>query len=127
MKKGGATAIQAWIDEQMTGKSCVVVLVGKETAGRRWVKYEIEKGWNSKKGLVGVHIHRLKNLAQSQDTKGANPFETFTMCEGKKRMKDIVKTYDPPYTDSKDVYAYIEANLAAWVEEAIQIRNDFKC
>ena len=42
-------------------------------------------------------------------------------------MKDIVKTYDPPYTDSKDVYAYIEANLAAWVEEAIQIRNDFKC
>jgi hypothetical protein len=34
-----------------------------------------------------------------------------------------VKAYDPPYSGSKDVYDYISKNLAAWVEEAITIRN----
>jgi hypothetical protein len=83
VKKGGNDAIEQWIAEEMKGKSCLVVLIGKETAGRKWVKYEIEKAWNDKKGVVGVYIHNLKNLAGEQDTKGNNPFTTFTMCEGK--------------------------------------------
>ena len=42
VEAGGAKAIQKWIDEQMAGKSCNVVLIGSETAGRRWVEYEIK-------------------------------------------------------------------------------------
>lgn len=33
--KGGDAAIRKWIDDQMKGKSCNVVLIGSKTAGRR--------------------------------------------------------------------------------------------
>ena len=41
--KGGDGAIRKWIDDQMRGRSCVVVLVGSKTAGRKWINYEIQK------------------------------------------------------------------------------------
>lgn len=127
VKKGGDSAIKRWIDEQMKGKSCVVVLIGRQTAGRKWVNYEIEKGWNEKKGVLGVYIHNLKDLAGHQDQKGANPFETFTVCDDQRKLSSAVKAYDPPYTTSTYVYSHIKENLADWVEEAIRIRDTFRC
>lgn len=127
VKKGGDSAIQKWIDDELKGKGCVVVLIGAKTANRKWVDYEIKKGWGRRKGLLGVHIHRLKNLAKEQDVKGANPFEGFTLCEGKKKLASVVKTYDPPQSTSTSVYEYIQKNLADWVDEAVTIRANFKC
>jgi len=43
IKKGGDAAIQKWIDDQMDGKSVAIVLIGANTAGRKWIKYEIKK------------------------------------------------------------------------------------
>ena len=40
----------------MKRKTCVVVLIGAETADRPWVKHEIEEGWNDGKGVVGVYM-----------------------------------------------------------------------
>jgi len=37
VKKGGDAAIQRWIDGQLFGKSCAVVLIGAQTAGRKWI------------------------------------------------------------------------------------------
>jgi hypothetical protein len=125
VKKRGDAGIEEWIDEQMKGKSCVVVLIGSHTAGRKWVNYEILTGWKSGKGVVGVHIHRLKTLNGNQDSKGANPFATFTVGVGKRALSSVVKTYDPPFTDSQQVYAHIKNNLSDWVDEAIRIRNNF--
>lgn len=45
---GGDAAIEKWIDEQLDGKSCNVVLIGEKTAGRKWINYEIKSAWNSK-------------------------------------------------------------------------------
>ena len=101
---------------------CVVVLIGSQTSGRRWVTHEIVKGWNDKKGVVGVYIHNLKNESQRQDAKGRNPFDYVTYGQQKK-LSAVVKAYDPPYSDSAQVYAHIAANLSGWVEEAIAIRN----
>ncbi len=101
VKKRGEDAIKAWIDEQMSGKSCVVVLIGSQTAGRKWVKHEITKGWDSKKGVVGVYIHNLKNTLNLTDTKGRNPFDDFTVGADKKKLSTIVKAYDPPYSAYK--------------------------
>lgn len=123
VKRGGDAAIKRWIDAQLNGRSCTVVLIGSETAGRPWINYEIEKSWNDGKGLLGVHIHNLKDFSGSQTRKGANPFETFTMQSSGRRLSDFVKTYDPPYFDSKQVYNYIGLNLAAWIEDAIRIRS----
>lgn len=122
---GGDSAIKRWIDGQLSGKSCAVVLIGSATAGRKWINYEIEKAWNDKKGVVGVYIHNLKDRLDNQSSKGGNPFDTFTLDDGRKKLSSVVKAYDPPYTISTNVYKHIKDNLDGWVEEAISIRNDY--
>lgn len=123
IKRGGEDWIKRWIAGQMDGKSCAVVLIGSNTAGRKWIEYEIEKAWNGEKGLVGIYIHNLKNREGRQSIKGANPFDRFTLKSGTVQLSSIVKAYDPPFAQSTLVYAHIQANLASWVEEAIRIRS----
>ena len=60
--KGGSAAIEKWISGQMHRRSCTVVLVGSNTAFRKWIDYEIITSWNDKMGVVGIHIHGLENL-----------------------------------------------------------------
>ena len=72
--RGGDTAIRNWINSQMRGKSCAIVLIGRHTSGRKWIKYEIQKAWNDDKGLLGIHIHNLQDRNENQSAKGANPF-----------------------------------------------------
>ena len=81
---------------------------------------------NNNKGVVGVYINRLKDLDGTQSSKGRNPFEDFTVGEKKTALSSIVKAYNPPHTDSKDVYAYISDNLEDWIEEAIEIRDNYE-
>lgn len=45
VKAGGDSAIQKWIDGQLSGKTVAIVLIGQNTAGRKWINYEIEKAW----------------------------------------------------------------------------------
>jgi hypothetical protein len=120
---GGDDAIKRWIDGQMSGKSCAVVLIGKETAGRKWIEHEICKAWNDKKGVLGIYIHNLKGNDQKQSTKGANPFDSITFGVNKAKLSTIVKAYDPALSDSTEVYAYIKKNLSDWVEAAVKIRD----
>jgi hypothetical protein len=53
VKKGGKSAIRKWIDDNMDGRSCVVVLIWRRTADRDWVGYEIKKGWTDRHALLG--------------------------------------------------------------------------
>lgn len=122
VKKGGDPAIRSWIDEQMKGKSCAVVLIGSRTAGRKWINYEIEKAWSDGKGVVGIYIHNLKDRQQNQAIKGGNPFDGFKLDNGN-LLSSIVKAYNPPSTDSQQVYTYISQNLETWIESAITIRK----
>lgn len=125
IKKGGAKAIKKWIDGQLKGRSCTIVLIGEKTAGRKYIKYEIEESWNSGKGVLGIYIHKLKNSDGNQASKGKNPFEDFTMKRDKKKLSSIVKAYNPPYLLSTNVYDYIKKNLSNWTEKAITIRNNY--
>ena len=122
IKKSGDDAIKEWIEDQMKGKSCVVVLIGEKTSTRRWVKYEAKRGWELGKGVVGIYVHGLKDQNGQQSTKGSNPFDSVTI-NGKK-MSNLVKSYDPPYSLSTNVYNYIKNHIADWVEEAIDIRKN---
>lgn len=123
--KGGDAAIERWVESEMKGRSCAIVLIGSQTAGRKWVTYEIMKAWNSGKGVLGVYIHRLKNFAGEQATKGGNPFDYVTLNANGARLSTVVRTYDPPFADSKDAYNFIRSNLADWIETAIAIRNQY--
>jgi hypothetical protein len=121
---GGDEKIKKWIAEQLDGKSCAVVLIGTNTAGRKWINYEIVKAWNDKKGVVGVYVHNLQDSDKKQTTKGNNPFASIKYGDSGKMLSAIVKAYDPPYTTSTFVYSHIKDNLATWVEEAITIRDN---
>jgi hypothetical protein len=120
---GGDKAIEKWIAEQMDGKSCAIVLIGEKTAGRKWIKYEIKKAWGDKKGLLGIFIHNLEDSDGNQSFQGRNPFEDFTVEE--EELSKIVKAHNPPYSRSTSVYNYIKENLEDWVEEAIEIRENY--
>jgi hypothetical protein len=43
--------------------------------------------------------------------------------DSEKKMSSIVKAYNPPYMDSKDVYGHISDNLEGWIEAAVKSRN----
>ncbi len=75
-KKGDA-AIKKWIAEQMYGRSCTVVLAGSNTAGRKWINHEIVKSWDDGMGVVGIHIHGLKNLDGKVATKGSKDSDRY--------------------------------------------------
>lgn len=60
VKRGGDAAIERWIARQMKYRSCTVVLVGSNTASRKWINYEIVRSWNDGMGVVGIHIHGWK-------------------------------------------------------------------
>jgi len=119
--KGGDKAIEKWIDDNMSGKSCVIVFVGEKTAGRKWIKYEIRKAWQEGRGVMGIYVHNLKDSNGNQANKGRNPFEDFKI--GDKTMSSIVKCYDPPYSTSTYVYDHIKENIEEWIEKAIEIRE----
>ena len=123
--RGGDEAIKKWINDQMAGTSCTVVLIGTHTAGRKWINYEIKKSWNDEKGLLGIYIHNLEDRNGKQSIKGKNPFDNFTIRGNNIRLSSIVKAYDPPYSNSKNVYSYIKDHLADWVEEAIKMRSQY--
>jgi hypothetical protein len=115
VKRGGDSAIKRWIDDNMYYRSCVIVLVGSETANRKWVKYEIEKAWNEEKGLLGIYIHNLKCPICGTAFQGANPFEQVPATKGKG-----IKCYNP---NNLDAYNDIRNNIEQWIENAINQRT----
>lgn len=122
--KGGDVAIKKWIANQMSGRTCTVVLVGANTADRKWINHEIIKSWDDGLGVVGIHIHGLKNHAQQTANMGANPFELIGYGDTGKKLSSIVKCYNPKGANSQEKYDWIKKYLSDAVEEAIKIRKD---
>lgn len=116
--------IKEWIDSQMAMRSCIVVLIGKETSSRKWVKYEIEKAYELGKGIVGVYIHGLKNADGEQTTQGANPFYSIYNKDGH-RLSNYVECYNPPHSSSTYVYDDIKGNLSDYIERAIDNKGTY--
>ncbi len=90
-----------------------VVLIGAETASRKWVKYEIKRSHERGNGLLGVYIHKLKDKNGNTDRKGDNPFDNFYVEQGgmKIYLSDIYPTYD--WVDDNGY-----ENFGGWVEKA---------
>ncbi len=121
IKRGGEGAIRQWIDYHMWGRACAVVLIGKDTADRKWINYEIEKAWKDGKGVLGIYFHALKDRNGYQTQKGKNPFSDLTI-DGT-RLDQVVKTYEPPTLESHTAYGWIAEHLDSWVEDAVRARG----
>jgi hypothetical protein len=73
-KKKGSDAIRRMILRHLSGTSVTVVLIGKKTASRPWVKEEIKHSIAQNNGLLGIHIHHLKNQkGESAFFRGSKP------------------------------------------------------
>ena len=120
----GDSAIKKWIADQMEGKSCTVILVGSNTANRKWINHEIVKSWDSNMGVVCIRIHGLENFDGKTSTMGKNPLDYITHGETKKKLSSMAKCYNPKGENSRERYAWISEHLANAVAEAIRIRNE---
>lgn len=110
--------VKNWINENLKGKSCLIVLVGSETANRKWVKYEIQRAWESGLAVVGIYIHRLKCPRNDFSSKGNNPFDSFKFKLNGDTIKPLI--FNPSYSDT---YNDIKNNIDGWVEQAIKQRG----
>ena len=121
IKKKGDQAIKNWIDSNMRGRDCLVVLVGTRTSGRRWVQYEIGRAWELNMGVCGIYIHSLKDREGKQSTKGTDPFQGFKV--NGLNIAPYAKMYEPPMYDSSAAYQYIAASISGWIDLAVVLRS----
>lgn len=113
------SAIKEWIDGQIALSTCVVVLIGSTTAYRKWVLYEIEKGYELNKGLVGIYIHKLRNVVGDRTGKGNNPFDNVLTHTGEK-LSGYVTCYDSPRLSSDAVCKDIEEHMGELMVSAVR-------
>jgi MTH538 TIR-like domain (DUF1863) len=97
-KRKGDAAIKRLIDNGLSGTSVTVVLIGAETANRKYVTYEIERSVSRGNGLLGVRIHDLKDKNGNTDSWGSVP-------------ADLSKVGAP-------IYTYEYGKLGDWIEQA---------
>lgn len=72
-KKKGDAAIKKMIDDALVGTSVTVVLIGAETAQRKYVTYEIEQSIAKGNGLLGIYIDQIADQDGSTTSRGAVP------------------------------------------------------
>lgn len=75
VKKKTDAAIEIWIDGQLKGTSVTVILIGTDTAGKKWINYEITSSHKKGNGMLGIYIHNVKDSNGNLTTKGRNPFD----------------------------------------------------
>lgn len=108
VRKQGNEAVRGWIDRQLEGTSVTVVLIGAETSSREWVRYEIERSYEKGNGIVGIHIHNLKDQNGNTDKKGDI---NFGKIAGKHDFKEICQIHDWTLDNGYE-------NLGEWIERA---------
>ena len=72
-KKKGDADVKKLIDKGLAGTSVTVVLIGAETASRKFVDYEIEQSIACGNGLLGIYISGIKDQKGNTDTQGSAP------------------------------------------------------
>jgi len=123
-KTKGATTIMHLIDRGMNKTSVTAVLIGEETANRRWVNYEIVKSFVKGNGILGININRIRGKHQAISARGLNPLDrlAFQVSENGKiirfyeliNRKWVVYSDLPKINNKKSNTLYFEDNI--WYE-----------
>jgi hypothetical protein len=104
VRRKGDNIVKKWIDRELNGTGVTVVLIGRYTAQRRYVQYEIEQSYKRGNGLLGIYIHGIKNPNGHTSAKGKNPLKHivvtaddpwfgFLGLKSEQQLSDIFKTY----------------------------------
>ncbi len=74
-KAKGVEEVKHRIDKALMGTTCSVVFIGPRTASLGYVKYAVERSIQRSNGLLGIHIHALKNPIASAGERGPVPYQ----------------------------------------------------
>jgi MTH538 TIR-like domain (DUF1863) len=67
-------ALKRFLDDGLVNCSVTCVLIGNQTAWRRWVRYELLRSFAEGKGMLGVSIQTISKFNEGPDIPGPNPF-----------------------------------------------------
>jgi hypothetical protein len=111
--KKRAGGIEKWIEEQLQGTSVTVVLFGAQTYEREWVRHEIKRSHELKKGILAIDIHKVKDPQSGADVQGKNPLDYWQIEQNGRKVpfSSIYKTYDWVDNDGYN-------NMSSWIEAA---------
>lgn len=97
-KRLGDEAVKRLIDSGLQTSTVTVVLIGAETASRKYVSYEVEQSVTRGNGILGIRINNIKDQNGRVDPPGQVPVV-------------LAKTGAP-------IYTWEYGKLGEWVESA---------
>jgi hypothetical protein len=113
-KKEGDLAIKRMINKGLENTSVTVVLIGEETAKRKWVRYEIIKSFERGNGMLGIDLFFLSDQKGNLNCgSNQNPFVfSVPTQDGKRiRLSNLYPIYTWVLEDGYD-------NIGDWIEKA---------
>ena len=112
IERQGDEAIKHWINDQLDGTTVTAVLIGAKTNKSRWIRYEIERSSEKGNGILGIHIHKMKDQYGQTDFRGSTDFGTICIEDGDcGEFEELFDTYDWKDDDGYE-------NLESWIESA---------
>jgi hypothetical protein len=79
--------LKRFLREGLVNTTVTCVLVGKQTALRRWVRYEIFRSFIRGNGLLAIRIHSIPDLRKRTSEAGPNPFGSLSFWIDDDRVK----------------------------------------
>jgi hypothetical protein len=107
-------ALRRLIAEGLGNTSVTAVLIGSQTAERKWVNFEIAESVDKGNSLIGIRVHQMKDLQGKVASRGLNPFAGSWTRNGQPLDLSKVPVYDW-VTDN----GY--KNLGSWVANAYRV------
>jgi len=113
VKGKGEAAVKRWIEDELSGTSVTVVLIGTETSSREWVQYEIRRSHARGNGMLGIYIHNIRDFQLKTDTPGNDLFGEIGRDSSGNSVYfwSLYPRYDWVLNNGFD-------NLGSWIEEA---------
>lgn len=119
LKRQGKQKVKNWINSQLKNTSVTVVLIGAKTHTRCWVEYEIKRSIEKGNGLLGIRVHRMKDLNRKTDTRGRNPLRDHQISTkyGSQSASSYYNTHDWELEGGR-------RNIGDWIEQAASLAGN---
>lgn len=111
--KKRAGGIEKWIEEQMKNTSVTAVLYGAQTYDREWVRHELKRSHELKKGILAIDIHGVKDPQHGADVQGKNPLDYWHITQNGAEvpLSRLYRSYNWVRDDGFN-------NISTWIETA---------
>lgn len=85
----GDAYLKRLIENGLNKTSVTAILIGQDTANRRWVNYEIMKSFERGNGILGIHINRIRGKDGKMCARGQNPLDrlAFEISDNGKKIR----------------------------------------